>query len=131
MELIFKTLIFAILLLVIDISWLYFFMSGKYLSFFNKINLELKTEKLSASIAYLILILCYPLIIHNSNNKLLTSIMLGAVIYGTYGFTLSAIFSDYTIQLALTEMLWGSFLFLITTYLTNIISNNISIKIKR
>tara|TARA_E500000178_G_C16604161_1_gene566107 strand:+ start:176 stop:496 length:321 start_codon:yes stop_codon:yes gene_type:complete len=106
-------------------------MSGKYLSFFNKINLELKTEKLSASIAYLILILCYPLIIHNSNNKLLTSIMLGAVIYGTYGFTLSAIFSDYTIQLALTEMLWGSFLFLITTYLTNIISNNISIKIKR
>ena len=131
MELIFKTLIFAILLLVIDISWLYFFMSGKYLSFFNKINLELKTEKLSASIAYLILILCYPLIIHNSNNKLLTSMMLGAVIYGTYGFTLSAIFSDYTIQLALTEMLWGSFLFLITTYLTNIISNNISIKIKR
>ncbi len=131
MELIFKTLIFAILLLVIDISWLYFFMSGKYLSFFNKMNLELKTDKVSASIAYLILILCYPLIIHNSNNKLLTSIMLGAVIYGTYGFTLSAIFSDYNIKLALTEMLWGSFLFLITTYLTNIISNNISIKIKR
>ena len=110
MKLIIKTIIFAILLLIIDINWLYFFMSGKYLTLFNKMNLELKTDKWSASIAYLILILCYPLIIHNSNNKLLTGVLLGAVIYGTYGFTLSAIFSDYNMNLALTEMLWGSFL---------------------
>ena len=47
---------------------------------------------------------------------------LGFVVYGTYGFTLHAVLPKYNLMLALTETIWGTFLYTITTYLTIILS---------
>ena len=55
---------------------------------------DIKFNKLSAIIAYIIMIIPYIFIIskHSINEQLFYSFIFGLVIYGTYGFTLSAIY---------------------------------------
>ena len=43
----------------------------------------------------------------------------GAILFGVYGFTVGALFKDYSWKLALLETLWGGILYTSTTYLTH------------
>ena len=128
MKLLVKSLIFGAIILAIDIPWILLYMKGLYQELFNKLNLSLSGNVLAAVLAYSVMIISFPFLIEDKdeNKMLLRAAVLGLVIYGTYGFTLSAILPKYTLSIALTETMWGVFLYTITTKLTNIIYNLIS-----
>ena len=44
--------------------------------------------------------------------------MLGLLSYGVYNFTCMSIYSDYALDVALRDTLWGGVLFTLVTYLT-------------
>ena len=104
-------------MLLLDVPWISIVMLKLYKNVF-----QIKINFLAAILAYICMIITYPLIIVKNNtlkDKLLTSFVLGFVIFGTYGFTLAAIYDKYLLQLALYETLWGITLFSTTTYLTH------------
>lgn len=110
------TLIFTAIITLIDIPWIRYVMFPQYKGVFN---IKMKPE--AAIVAYMCMIICYPLIISKFNTlkeQLITAATIGLVIYGTYGFTLAAIYNKYPINLAIIETLWGTTLFTIATFLT-------------
>lgn len=110
------TLIFAGIITLIDIPWIRYVMFPQYKGVFD---IKMKPE--AAFIAYLCMIICYPLIISKFTTlkeQLMVAATIGFVIYGTYGFTLAAIYEKYPMNLALMETLWGTTLFTLTTFLT-------------
>tara|TARA_Y100001970_G_C14220339_1_gene852263 strand:- start:2112 stop:2492 length:381 start_codon:yes stop_codon:yes gene_type:complete len=116
-NLLLQTIIFTIIILLIDIPWISIIMSKLYKNVF-----QVKINFFAVILAYLCMIITYPLIIVKNNtlkDKLLTSSILGLVIYGTYGFTLAGIYDKYPLHYALYETLWGICLFSTTTYLTH------------
>jgi len=124
--LIWQTVIFAIIITVIDVPWITLVMSKLYKTVFS-----IKLNYLAAILAYVCMIITYPLIIAKNNtlkDKLCTALVLGLVIYGTYGFTLAAIYGKYPLTTALAETLWGMILFVLTTYLTDLVSKKLSTK---
>ena len=99
-------------------------MIKEYNQLFKSINLKIKSNILPATIAYLLLIIAYPLIIEsdNDNTTLQRAFIFGILSYGIYGFTLAAILPKYNLRFAITETLWGGTLYLLSTLiLLNII----------
>ena len=130
MNIIYKTLIFGSIILVFDIPWILFYMKNQYKILFNKLKLPFRSNAVPAIIAYIIMILSYPLLINNQQNEsrndlIKKSASLGLVIYGTYGFTLSVFLPKYNLLFALKETLWGTLLFTIATIITYEIYTNI------
>ena len=125
MKLLIKTLVFGAIILAIDLPWLKFYMSGLYKSLFQKLNIKMNTNLVAAFFAYSIMIISFPFLIHHEdkNKMLFRAAILGLVIYGTYGFTLSVFLPNYDLTFALKETIWGVFLYTITTKLTNMIVN--------
>lgn len=112
-----KTIVFAVILLLIDIPWISTVMKPLYKNVFT-ININ----KSAALIAYLVMVITYPFLIEPKQTlqqQLLNASILGLAIYGTYGFTLAAIYNKYPMKLALTETIWGISLFVMSTFLTN------------
>ena len=58
-------------------------------------------------------------IINENENPIQTATLIGFIIYAVYAFTILAIIPNYTLQLGITEILWGTILFSIATFLTN------------
>jgi len=111
-----RTLIFAAIITLIDLPWIRYVMFPQYKGVFD---IKMKPE--AAIVAYMCMIICYPLIISKFSTlkeQLMTAATIGFVIYGTYGFTLAAIYDKYPINLAIMETLWGTTLFTIATFLT-------------
>ena len=127
MKIILKTLIFGIIILAIDVPWILFYMKKLYQDLFTKLNISMSGNVIAAVLAYSVMIVSFPFLIEDKDeNKMLQkAAILGLVIYGTYGFTVSAILPHYNISFALKETFWGIFLYTITTKLTNIISKMI------
>ena len=78
---------------------------------------DIKMKPEAAFVAYTCMIICYPLIISKFTTlkeQLMIAATIGLVIYGTYGFTLAAIYDKYPINLAIMETLWGTTLFTIS-----------------
>ena len=120
-NLLYNTVIFAIIMLIIDIPWITFVMSKLYKNVFN-----IKINAYAAGIAYLCMIVTYPFIISKFNdleNQLKVAVVLGLATFGTYGFTLAAIYNKYPISVAMAETIWGIVLYSITTYITYNIVN--------
>lgn len=118
-----QSVIFAIILTVIDIPWISLVMIRLYKNIF-----PIKLNYLATIIAYICLVVTYPLIISKGTTlkeQLCTALFLGMIIYGTYGFTLAAFHAKYPLKNALAEMLWGMTLFVLTTYLTYLVSDKL------
>ena len=125
MQIVLKTLIFGLIILAIDVPWLMFYMKNQYVELFKKLNLTMNGSMLGAILAYTVMIISFPFLIEDENkNKMLKrAAILGLVIYGTYGFTLSAFLPNYDLTLALKETVWGIILYTTATKLTNMIYN--------
>ena len=67
------------------------------------------------------MIMSYPLLIDNADftKGFINAIFVGIIIFGTYGFTLAAIFPKYDIKFALTETIWGIVLYAVSYLTTN------------
>lgn len=119
-----RTLLFGLCLLILDFLWLQLFMKQKYIDYFRSIKIGMSIDKLSIFIAYVIMIGSYPLLIDNPDfiTGLIKAVSVGIVIFGTYGFTLSAVFPKYDIKFAITETVWGVILYGISYLFSSITS---------
>ena len=121
-----RTIIFGLVMTCIDIPWIKFVMSKLYRNVFT-IDINI----FATIVAYLCMILTYPFIIskfHKLKEQLEVSAILGLVIFGTYGFTLAAIYNKYPLSTALFETIWGIILYSTTTLITYYIVKRLSLK---
>ena len=102
---------FATTLLLLDIPFVYFIVASAYKKFIPNLNPKI----VFAVLAYAFMIASWYLIQGSVAKGALT----GFVIYGTYAFTVAAIFPGYPITLGLTEIVWGTLLFASATLVTN------------
>ena len=112
--------IFGLILLSLDYLWLKNVMIHLYKEWFNKLSISMDIKMVSIVLAYAIMISVYPLFIQNVNKEqeLRNSILIGGVIFGLYGFTVSALFPHYDINFAVLETTWGMFLYGVSTFMT-------------
>ena len=112
------TLIFAAIITLIDLPWVNLLMIPKYKKL-NVFDINIRSD--AAILAYLCVIISYPLIISKFTTlkeQLIVAASLGFISYGIYAFTLAAIYNKYPMNLAIIETLWGTTLFTIATFLT-------------
>ncbi len=126
-------------LLVFDILWLSLFMGRRFSPMIQKIQKSKMTMNyLYAAIAYTFMVLglifiVIPLIDYENKekektgkkNEFLTCLKIGGifgiVLYGVYDFTSAATFTNWSIPLAILDVLWGGFVYFISTYLAFLI----------
>lgn len=120
-----KTILFGICLLILDGLWINFFMKWKYINYFKTLKLGMSIDKLAIVIAYIIMIMSYPLLIYNVDftNGLIKAGSVGLIIFGTYGFTLAGVFPNYDIKFAIIETIWGIILYGLSYIITNKLIN--------
>ena len=114
-----KIAIFSLIMIIIDYFWINNVMSKMYKPFLKAMNIEINMRLAFAIVAYLLMVCGYIFFINNTKDEYKNSILLGGIIFGVYGFTVGALFKGYSLQLALTETLWGALLYSMTTFLTN------------
>jgi uncharacterized membrane protein len=113
-----RTLIFAAIITLIDLPWVNLLMIPKYKKL-NVFDINIRSD--AAIVAYLCVIISYPLIISKFTTlkeQLIVAASIGFISYGIYAFTLAAIYNKYPMNLAIIETLWGTTLFTIATFLT-------------
>tara|TARA_Y100000389_G_scaffold194699_1_gene225066 strand:- start:3528 stop:3872 length:345 start_codon:yes stop_codon:yes gene_type:complete len=112
-------------MLLIDIFYINF--NKKYFNeFFYKVQQsKLVLNPLSALIAYILMIIGINHFIISKQQPVSDAFLLGLVIYGVYDATNYATLKNWTINMALTDTLWGATLFSLTTCLTYYIKRTI------
>lgn len=116
MNLIIKTIIFAVVMIIIDVPWIKFVMSKLYKNIF-----KIKLSVIPAILAYLSMIIVYPFIISkfkSRDEQIKIAFVLGLAIFGCYGFTLAAVYPKYPIRNAIAETAWGAILYSITCFIS-------------
>ena len=118
---IYKYLLFALILTIIDIIWLKVYMIGQYSSLFDILKLDMKVNIINALLAYFLLIVAYPILIEDNdkNKSLKKGTIFGALAYGIYGFTLAAILPKYDTLFAIKETIWGATLYFLSLTVLN------------
>lgn len=124
MNILIQTIIFGIVMTLIDVPWISLVMSRLYKNVF-----KIKINYIGAMIAYLCMIVTYPFIISKFDTlkeKLEVALVIGLITFGTYGFTLAAIYNKYPLTTALAETIWGMTLFTLTTFISDFIIKKIN-----
>lgn len=103
--------LFTIILLIIDLPVIRYIILPNY----KKINVAMNPIFIYMPLAYLAMAMSWFLIESNIYKGALT----GFVIYATYAFTLACILDGYNFSFAMTEVVWGTVLFTLATFLTN------------
>jgi uncharacterized membrane protein len=127
------SIISALILLVLDAGYIYTIKNG-YLAMLRKIQGSNLVE-----INMYAIVFCYAFVIgglilyvlpyaqkmidttetNSVMNKVYVAVIVGglfgAIVYGIYNTTNMAIFKDFSLQFALFDIVWGSFLFYIST----------------
>lgn len=106
---------FAITMLFLDLVFIKLIIGPAYKKFIPGLNVKM----VFALLAYATMIASWYLIKGSVAKAALT----GFIIYGTYAFTVAAIFPGYPITLGITEIAWGTSLFAICTFVSNYLSN--------
>ena len=117
--------IFAASLLFLDFFFINFVMKPLYAKHMGTREVSL----VFAFLAYLVMASSWGLIKGGLKagaagfyESLKRAALVGFVIFGTYAFTLKALFPNYTNQMMIFEILWGVTLFTAATWVTNKLS---------
>ena len=122
----------SIILIVLDILWLKLYMTGKYLTLVRSIqgkNLEINIYYAIA--AYVLMLVGLNIFvlsnidINNINIKdcFTKGFMFGVVLYGVYNMTNGAIFGNWDAKIAISDILWGGFVYFASCYLLKYFKN--------
>lgn len=114
-----KTQIAGIItLLILDILWLTLFMGDRYQTMIPMIQKQkMQINYYSAAGAYLLMIYLLIFVVHKYKMDLTESFIFGFCLYGVYDLTCGAIFNDWNFGLALIDMTWGGFVYMMTIYI--------------
>ena len=107
-----KMLFAPILLMLIDIPWLWSTSKSSLAMFENIQGVPVRFKLIPAIIVYLAL--AYLLLQQTSVKG---AFLNGAAVYAVYDFTNLSILKNYTLQFAITDTLWGGTLFAIAYYI--------------
>jgi uncharacterized membrane protein len=116
------------IILLIDILWLGFVSPKIYKSEIGKIMKE-TPNWYSGILVYLILALAITIFVLNSGiapskeKTLLYGALLGFVIYSVYDLTNYSTLKDWTLKITIIDIIWGTFLGGIVSYLAKLILN--------
>ena len=96
----------AILILLIDIPWLYFNRE-------SSARMIKKIQGSALSIRWLPALLVYPALgfLLDQAKSLSNAVLIGLATYAVYDLTNFSILKDYTIQFTIMDILWGGVLF--------------------
>lgn len=116
-----KILILSIVMLILDYIWLNYYMKHKYKIILNDIlKIESSINYFSAIIAYIIMTFSiYYFVLKNKKSikgTVIDAAILGFVMFGIYDATLYAVFPITDYKTAFIDVLWGTFLYGISTY---------------
>jgi uncharacterized membrane protein len=108
------------ILLVVDTIYL----MGLKDMFGNAIKNIQKSDMIIRIYSALLCYLCLATIIYYfiifKKESITTSAILGALVYGVFDFTNHAIFQNWTLSLAIMDIVWGAILFAGVTYIVKL-----------
>jgi len=106
-----------IVLLCIDLPWIYLVMRPVYAHLVREIQgSPLVLNPLAAVVAYVSMAVVLRMM-KEYHMTAYHSAILGMAIYAIYAWTVKAIFSEFTITAALLDTLWGGILFYFASHL--------------
>ena len=109
-------ILLAIIFVLVDFGFLYL-MSNNFQTMIKKIQGSPLEMKLIPTIAcYIILVSSLYYFIVYKKGSYLDAFLLGFFIYGVYETTNMAILKEWSPKVGLIDLLWGGFLFLISSY---------------
>ena len=117
-----ELLIFGLTLLILDFLWINYYIKNVYKKWFANNNIKMVLNYKSIILVYLIMILIYPIFIKNNNTKkeILNGFLIGFFIYSIYALTISSLFKNYTLNMVVSEILWGTMLYGLATISVNL-----------
>lgn len=117
-----KEIVAVLTLLILDIIWIYFYMSKEYKVMIPKIQSNnMKLNVYSAIGAYLLMVYLLIQVVLKYDMNLLETFLFGFSLYGVYDLTCGAVFSNWNFKLALVDMLWGGFVYTAAVYISKLI----------
>ena len=126
MEVIKEFIIVLALMGIVDYIWLKYFMMNYWSKMVNNIQLTPFIANTSFALPVYILMVISVLVFvlpninkeHLLKDRIIYGGLMGLIIYGIFDFTNKVIFTKYDISLALLDISWGTFLFILVTYLS-------------
>jgi len=120
-----NTVLSIIILLVLDLLWIVFFMNNKYQTQVMDIQGSvMNINKLMAFAAYTLMVIGLVVFVipnirkeYRLKDSLLYGFLFGIIVYGVYDFTNHAIFDKWNTKLAFIDILWGGFVYFISSYI--------------
>jgi len=112
-------------LLILDILWITLFMGSRYKTMIKDIQgSSMTTNMFYAFIAYTLMVIgLNHFVLPNINVKNVTikdclsyGFIFGLVVYGVYDFTIGAVLKKWDMMLAITDILWGGFVYFVSCY---------------
>lgn len=120
-------IIATLLLLVIDLLWVFFVMNGKYESMIRQIQKgqPMKVNYIYAILTYVLMIIgLNVLVIPNiTKNNMWFPFLFGLIVYGVFSFTNASVLKDWKMSVVLLDTLWGGILFFTSVSLAKRLSN--------
>jgi len=122
----------SLLLLVLDLAWITGYMGPKY----NKQILNIQGEKMKvkpvlAILSYILMIVGLTVFViprirkgYELEDSIRYGFTFGLVLYGVYDFTAATVIKNWDMKIAVIDVLWGGFVYFITTYISSKIKNN-------
>tara|TARA_B110000008_G_C16966040_1_gene562038 strand:+ start:2675 stop:3061 length:387 start_codon:yes stop_codon:yes gene_type:complete len=107
----------AVVLLIIDVTYLYLRRGDFNIYFLNVQKSPLKFRLSGAILAYFLLILGMYHFIIRDKKSLQDAFLLGVFVYGVYDFTNYATLSNWTLKFSLMDMFWGGTVLTLSTFI--------------
>lgn len=117
--------ILSVTILILDKIYLGSVLSDPFMKMIEKIQKkEGNVNYTYAIVVYLLMVVGIHTFIINDKRSAMSAFLLGTIIYGVFDFTNLAIFSDYSLELAIHDTIWGGTLFYITTKIYELINRS-------
>ena len=121
-----------LVLLILDVVWVYFYMTPKYSTMIRSVQGSSMTPNpVYAILAYFLMVVGFGVFVmdplryslfRNDHVKYQDTIhmvaraaLFGYVLYGVYNMTCATVFSKWNMGVAVQDILWGSFVYAVAT----------------
>lgn len=118
--LIFKFIITAIVIFVVDLIWLS--TGGQYAL---KVAENIQGSRITLNPYYAAVVYVFLAYMLMKTNTIMDAFLFGVCIYGVYDFTTLAIFKNYDVRFAVADTIWGGILFVLSRYILSVMAGGI------